>query len=123
MEYEIHIRRLCIRAFHGVLPQEKKVGAFFFVTLRLVVKADNSAFTQDRLQGTVSYADIAEAVKDEMRTPSRLLEHAAHRIALRLLSDFPPIQTVEILLEKENPPMQAQAEGVGVSLSLSRGQE
>lgn len=120
MTYEIHIDHLRLHAFHGVLPQERTVGADFFVTLRLLVDADESTFTQDDLCGTISYADIAAAVRNEMQTPSLLLEHAAHRITSRLLTDFPRLLTVEILLEKQNPPIGLQAEGIGVKLSLTR---
>ncbi len=120
MTYEIHIDRLCLHAHHGVLPQERTVGADFFVSLRLLVEADDCAFLQDDIRGTVNYADIIAAVRNEMQTPSLLLEHAAHRIASRLLTDFPRLLTVEILLEKQNPPIGLQTEGIGVKLSLTR---
>lgn len=120
MTYEICIERLCLHAHHGVLPQERTVGADFFVSLRLLVEADDCAFLQDDIRGTVNYADIIAAVRNEMQTPSLLLEHAAHRIASRLLADFPRLCRAEILLEKQNPPVGEKVQKVAVRVTESR---
>ncbi len=54
-----------------------------------------------------------------MQISSQLLEHVAYRIANRLLHDFPAIEEVDVELYKQNPPMGADCEQVGISLSLS----
>jgi dihydroneopterin aldolase len=89
--------------------------------VQLKLKVDFSAAAEsDDLDGTVSYADVFEAVKSEMEVPSKLLEHVALRIARRLLTDFPLIEEVKIKLEKRNPPMGADIESAGVEMSASR---
>ena len=100
-------------AFHGVLPQENLVGANYYIDLRLKTDFSRAAET-DELEGTVNYADIHAAVKQEMQITSQLLEHVCQRIARRLLHDFPTIETIDISLFKENPPMGACAQRVGV---------
>ena len=65
-------------AFHGVMPQENLVGANFYVDLKLKTDFTSAAQT-DKLEGTVSYADIYNSVKEVMGTPSKLLEHVCHR--------------------------------------------
>ena len=52
----------------------------------------------------------------EMAKPSALREHVAMRMASSVLRDFPIISRVELELEKENPPMGVQTEGVGVKI-------
>jgi dihydroneopterin aldolase len=106
-------------AFHGVLPQENLVGANFYIDLKLKTDFTRAAET-DELADTVSYADIHTVVKEEMKIPSKLLEHVCQRIARRLFHDFPTIETIDISLFKENPPMGACAKRVGVEASYRR---
>lgn len=106
-------------AFHGVLPQENLVGAYFYIDLKLKTDFTNAAKT-DKLEGTVSYADIHTVVKEEMAIPSKLLEHVCQRIATRILNDFPTIESLDICLYKENPPMGACARKIGVEAHYLR---
>ena len=106
-------------AFHGVMPQENVVGANFYVDLKLKTNFTSAAQT-DELKGTVSYADIYNSVKEVMETPSKLLEHVCQRIALRIFADFPTIEAIDIRLNKENPPMGACADKVGVEVHYVR---
>ena len=102
-------------AFHGVLPQENLVGAFYYVDLKIKTDFTRASET-DELEGTINYADIHAAVKEEMAIPSKLLEHVCQRIARRLFHEFPTIETIDIRLSKENPPMGACAESIGVEV-------
>ena len=116
----IHIERLALYAHHGVMPQERVVGAMFYVTLNADVEVSDVATMNDELTGTISYADIINVVREEMQTPSSLLEHLIHRIAVRLLTDFSAIQQLEIRIDKENPPCGVRVDRVGVSLKMTR---
>lgn len=106
-------------ARHGVDPQETAIGANFILDLRLKTDFTHAAQTDD-LAGTVSYADIHAAVKEEMRIPSKLLEHVCERIGRRLFSDFAAIQEITIRLSKENPPMGGDCKNVGVEVHYMR---
>ena len=97
-------------ARHGVAPQETVVGANFTIDLKLKTNFIHAAQT-DRLEGTVSYADVHTAVKEVMKTPSRLLEHVCER---------PVIEEIDIRLYKENPPMGADCQKVGVAVHYDR---
>ena len=106
-------------AYHGVLPQENIVGAYFYMDLKLKTDFSHASET-DELKGTVSYADIHTAVKAEMEIPSKLLEHVCQRIASRIFKDFPTVTTIDIALFKENPPMGACAKSIGVEAHYVR---
>lgn len=116
----VHIDRLAIYARHGVLPQERVVGAMFYVTLCADVEVLPCAYVGDELEGTVSYADIIACVQQEMSVPAKLLEHLAYRMGQRILQDFPAVQTLNLRIDKENPPCGVSAESIGVSLCLKR---
>ena len=102
-------------SFHGVLPQENAVGAEYKVSLDIETDFSEAAAT-DNLEGTINYAEIHEAVKEEMNIPAKLLEHLAYRISKRLFTDFPTIKSIEITIFKENPPMGADCKNVGVKV-------
>ena len=115
----IRLEGLKIYAYHGVLPQENLVGAYFYIDLKLKTDFTHAAKT-DELEGTVSYADIFEVVKEEMSITSKLLEHVCQRIASRIFNDFPTIEAIDICLSKENPPMGACAKSIGVEAHYMR---
>ena len=100
------------------MEQERAVGADFLVSVE--AECANELSTQtDELTDTVSYADIAEVVKQEMNIPSRLLEHVAGRIGRRLIDDFPTLSSVNVRITKLAPPITGlQCEGAGVELKI-----
>ena len=115
----IRLEGLKIYAYHGVLPQENFVGAYYYIDLKLKTDFTHAAET-DELEGTVSYADIFAVVKEEMAITSKLLEHVCQRIALRIFKDFPTIEAIDIRLSKENPPMGACAKSIGIEAHYVR---
>lgn len=115
----IILKNLEFHAFHGVMPQETKVGNTFTINLKLKVDYTKAGET-DLVEDTVSYADVFKTVKQEMDIPSKLLEHVIYRIAKALLNQFTQIEQVEINLEKINPPMGADIETAGVHLICER---
>lgn len=115
----ILLPRVRFYAHHGVDPQERLTGAYFHVGM----EADtdfSGAMQTDRLEGTVSYADLYESIKTEMDIPSKLLEHVAGRILQRLFDDFPSIIRIRLTLTKENPPMGADCREAGVEIEAER---
>ena len=113
--HKIVIEGLRIHAFHGVMPQERIVGADFTIDLEIGMDFTKAIETDD-LEGTISYADIYEIVKHEMAIPSNLLEHAAGRIVKTLKNTYPPIKSVRLRLMKDNPPLGADCKGMGVEI-------
>lgn len=115
----IHLNELKIYAYHGVLPQENKVGAEYILNLKL--KTDFSRASQmDDLTYTINYAEVFQAVNEEMQIPSHLLEHVIQRIAKRLFHDFPALTEINITLFKQNPPMGADCRETGVESTFTK---
>ena len=115
---KIFLNDIKLHARHGVLPQEQSVGADFLVSVEAETE-DNGAIDTDELTDTVSYADMADVVKQEMAIPSRLLEHAAGRIARRMLKQFPTLTCISVRLTKLAPPITGlECVGAGVELRV-----
>lgn len=102
--YDIELEGIHIYAHHGVMPQEREVGAWFVIDIRLTMN-DSTCTDSDNITGTVSYADIYNIICNEMKEPSNLLEHVCKRISDSIYSAFQQIEGIEIKLCKETPPM------------------
>ena len=115
----ILLRRVRVYARHGVAPQERLTGAYFYVDM--AVDTDfSAAMRTDKLDGTVSYADLFQCIKEEMAVPSQLVEHVAGRILERVFRDFPAVSRIRLTLTKENPPMGADCREAGVEIETGR---
>lgn len=104
-------------AFHGVLPQERKVGNDYQVSLRICYDISR-AMVSDDVNDTLNYAEVYQLLSQEMSVPSALLERVAGRIGDRLFRKFPAIQSIDLTIIKVNPPMGADSEGAGVEVHL-----
>lgn len=120
---QIHLSSLRFHARHGVLPQERLTGQDYEVSVTLhLPEADLlSAVLDDRLQGTVNYADAYEVVRKEMERPSQLLEHAAARILRSLLSAFTQVERADVSITKLAPPITGfDGRGATIRMTLRR---
>lgn len=115
----ILLRKLKFYSYIGVMPQENIIGAYFIVDIELTT-CFRKAMTDDDLNGTVNYADVYNEVKEIMSGKHKLLEHAAYSISAALFRKFQEISNISITIIKENPPVGADCEGMGVSLEISR---
>lgn len=115
----IFIDSLRLHAFHGVMEQERQVGADFLVSLQVHYNICKALET-DSLTDTLSYAELCDIVRREMAIPSRLLEHVAGRIAKAVFAQFPQTMAIDLRLVKQNPPMGADCEGAGVEIHLTK---
>ncbi|MBR5654454.1 MAG: dihydroneopterin aldolase [Prevotella sp.] len=115
----ISLKNVRFHALHGVMPQERTVGADFTVNLTVSTDLSKAAET-DNVADTVNYAVLYDILHEEMNVPSQLLEHVAGRVAQRIMETFPTIMTVDVEIIKNNPPMQADCDGAAVRLVFER---
>ena len=113
----ILLENVKFHAFHGVLPQERKVGNDYQVSLRIGYDISR-AMVSDDVNDTLNYAEVYQLLSQEMSVPSALLERVAGRIGDRLFRKFPAIQSIDLTIIKVNPPMGADSEGAGVEVHL-----
>ena len=114
----IHLRQVRFHAFHGVMPQERQVGADFVLDLKVGYPLQQ-AMQSDEVADTLNYAALYELVAREMQQPSNLLEHVAGRMADAICQAFPQVSSIDLKLTKLNPPMGADCEGAGVEVCWS----
>lgn len=118
-EYNIELSNIHLYAYHGVLPQENKVGAWYTLNLRATINNLDS-IASDNLESTINYAEIYEVICEEMKIPSKLLEHACGRILDKLFAKFAIIEKIEITLTKDTPPMSGDRLSSSVNIKAER---
>lgn len=116
MQSSISIKGLRIYAYHGVFPQETRVGNDFAVDAVLRFPCPG-AIDSDRLDDTISYADVIEIIKAEMAVPSQLIEHVAGRIQRAVAGRYPQITGGEITVTKIRPPLTAELDSVSFTIA------
>lgn len=119
MTSTIYIRNLRLHAYHGVLPQERIVGNDYVLNVAVEYPIEEAAMSDD-VADTMSYADVAEMIKQEMSVQSNLLENVVWRICSAILDRYSLATAVEVDLRKVAPPMSVDCDGAGVKLRMSR---
>lgn len=115
----IHLDTIRLYAFHGCLPEERKIGSDYVVDLYVAADLERAS-TTDRLEDTVDYVELHKIVSEEMAIPSDLLEHVCKRILNRVMDEMPSVNEVEICVAKGNPPIMGDVKSVSVTLKAKR---
>jgi dihydroneopterin aldolase len=109
----ISINDIRLYAFHGCLAEEAAIGGNYIVDVMIFTDYTEAAKSDD-LSMTVDYCAVYEIVKREMKIRSKLIEHAAQRIADSLKKEIPAIERIEVRLTKIAPPVNGEIGSVSV---------
>ncbi|XP_008809888.1 dihydroneopterin aldolase 2-like [Phoenix dactylifera] len=110
------LRGLQFHGFHGVKPEEKKLGQKFVVDVDAWLDL-SEAGKSDNLSDTVSYTEIYRIVRDVVEGPSQnLLESVAHLIANTTLLKFPQISAVRVKVGKPHVAVHGTIDYLGVEI-------
>jgi dihydroneopterin aldolase len=116
---KITVQNIRVYAHHGCLKEETIIGSDY--TVNVSVWADLSkASRSDSLSDTVDYVLINAIVQEEMKIPSKLLEHVADRILKRLFSEIDIVSKASVSVSKLNPPIGGDVVEVTVCLQSKR---
>lgn len=111
--YQINIDGFRLYAYHGVYPEENKLGQTFEIDLLLTV-SQPSDMNADELSNVISYWEVMQTVESVFtKTVYKLIETAAHAI-LESLTAYPEIRHAKVQVKKVAPPIPASVKAVGV---------
>ncbi|MBL5767100.1 dihydroneopterin aldolase [Heyndrickxia sporothermodurans] len=114
---KIIINNMEFYGYHGVLPEENRLGQRFRVTLTLELDLQKAGKT-DNLHDTVSYAEVYEVCKEIVEgRPHQLLESVAENLSEAILESFPLIEQITVQLIKPDPPIRGHYQSVAVEIS------
>ncbi|MCS7207646.1 MAG: dihydroneopterin aldolase [Dehalococcoidia bacterium] len=101
----IFLEGMAFYAFHGATDEERMVGGRYLVDLEVRLRLA-TAGGRDRLEDTVDYRALYGLVQEVMLgPPSTLLEFLAEEIARRVLTRFPQVEGVRVVVRKAPPPL------------------
>ncbi|RXZ79309.1 dihydroneopterin aldolase [Paenibacillaceae bacterium] len=106
--------------YHGVFPEENKLGQQYYVDLELAIDLTKASQT-DELDHTINYAELHALTKKIVGgKPVKLIEALAGNIASQLLDTYTMINEVTVRVTKPHPPFEIYFEGVVVELRRKR---
>ena len=117
---KVLLKNLGFYAYHGVAPEETKLGQKFFIDLELSVDL-RPAGTSDEPAHTVCYLQVSQVVKKCVTGQTfQLIEALGEHIAHELLKKFARIQSVRITVKKPEAPIEGLFDYVGIELLRER---
>lgn len=120
MTDRIVLSRIAVYAYHGVFPEEEKLGQRFYISLDAGLDL-RPAGESDDWHRTASYDQLADIVV-KVATGQRfhLIEALAERVAREILAAFPAIETIRVRVDKPAAPIPTILEGVTIEIERHR---
>lgn len=110
------LRGLLFHGFHGVKPEENKLGQKFLIDVDAWMDL-RTAGRSDNLSDSVGYTDIYRTVKEIVEgPPHKLLESVAHLIATMTLTKFPNMSAVRVMVGKPHVAVPGPLDYLGVEI-------
>jgi dihydroneopterin aldolase len=114
------LKRMVFYGYHGVYPEENRLGQKYIVDLDLGLDLSRAAQSDD-VADTINYADIHAVVKAIVEgAPVKLIETLTEKIASALLGTYTSIIKATVSVTKPNPPFDITFDGVTVELRRQR---
>ncbi|XP_052188906.1 dihydroneopterin aldolase 2-like isoform X2 [Diospyros lotus] len=114
------LRGLKFHGFHGVKPEERKLGQKFLVDVDAWLDLCEAG-KSDNLSDTISYTEIYRIVKEVVEGEAQnLLESVAHLIASTTLTKFPLISAVRVKVGKPHVAVPGPVDYLGVEILRRR---
>ncbi len=116
---QIRIDNLEVFAHHGVFPEEKEKGQFFYVNAILYTQTRQAGMSDD-LSFSTNYSEVCDFIVNEMQKKTYdLIESVAENLATQILLNFEGICQIDLEIRKPHAPMQLNFESVSVCISRS----
>lgn len=107
-------------SYHGVFPEEAKLGQLFYVDLEVGLDL-RAAGQNDSLEDTLNYAELYQLSKKLLEEERyKLIETIAEQLAARILMQFVQVKEVVVRVTKPTPPIAGHYESVAVEIRRSR---
>jgi len=117
---KIYINRMEFYGYHGVFPEENRLGQRFAVDIAVSLDLKKAGET-DELEHSVNYAELYQISKDIVEGPPyKLVEAVAENIAALVLKRFGLISEVTVKVIKPDPPIPGHYNSVAVEITRRR---
>ena len=116
---KIRISNIQLFAFHGVVPEEQKLGQKFEIDVELKLQKFQTG-TCDDLSKTVDYSHVYDIVKREfLKKKYKLLETVGDIISSELIK-LKYVEQVVMKIRKPNAPINGQFDFVEIEIERAK---
>ena len=117
----IFLEGLTFYAYHGVHPEEKKLGQRFIIDIAMSRDLHAAGATDD-LTRTTSYSEVYRQAREIAEGgPYDLIETVAEKIAAAILMKYPEVEDVRVTVRKPEVPIKGSIlRAVGVEVFRAR---
>lgn len=117
---KIFVNQMEFYGYHGVFPEETRLGQRFVVDLMVLVDLRKAGET-DELEHSVNYGELYQVCKEVVEgKPYKLVESVAEKIAETVLKQFTLVTEVTIKVIKPDPPIPGHYRSVAVEITRRR---
>lgn len=117
---KIILRNMKFYGYHGLFPEENKLGQRFNVDLDLFLSLEKAGKT-DEMKDSIDYGRVFNVVREIVEGESKnLIEAVAQLIADRLLDEFSILQACTVKVKKPNPPIDGHYDFVAIEIYRER---
>ena len=116
----LRVERLSLYGFHGVLPEERRTGGLFEVSVAVAYPLEEPA-REERLEKAVDYIALIRVIEEvNERRRYRLLEAFAVELAETILARFPRVREVRLEVRKCTPRLPQKMDAIAVEVRKRR---
>ncbi|SRR5690554_4248106 len=113
---KILLNGLTFYSYHGLYPEEQKLGQRFIVDLELFCNLKTAGLS-DKMDDSIHYGHVYDTVKSIVEGEAKhLLEAVAETIASELFEKFTLIEAVLVKVTKPDPPIPGYYDSVAVEI-------
>ena len=117
---KIYLNKMEFYGYHGVFPEENRLGQRFIVDLTASIDLLKAGQT-DNLDYSVNYAELYQICQAIVEgSPFQLIESVAEAIASAILNQFTVIKEITVKIIKPDPPIPGHYQSVAVEITRRR---
>ncbi|WP_342433828.1 dihydroneopterin aldolase [Neobacillus sp. FSL H8-0543] len=117
---KIYVNKMEFYGYHGVFPEETRLGQRFIIDLTAQVDLKKAGET-DELEHSVNYGEIFRVCKEVVEgAPFKLVEAVAEKIAKEILQQFSLVSETTVKVIKPDPPIPGHYQSVAVEITRRR---
>jgi len=106
-------------ARHGFYKEEQILGNYFVVNVEACFNLRTPSINDD-LNNTLNYEHLYEIAQLWMNVPRQLLETVAQGIANDIMLQFPYLYTLQVEVQKLNPPLKGKVAASGITVYIKQ---
>jgi dihydroneopterin aldolase len=117
---KVILKELQFYGYHGLFPEEKKLGQRFVVDVDLHTALEKAGETDD-MYDSIDYGQVFDVIKSVVEGEAKnLIEAVAANIVHRLFDQFPLLMACKVRVTKPDPPIRGHYHSVAVEIFRER---